>query len=42
MFGGLTHRPATQLAELLVKAAPEGLTKVPRETEDHPTKRLGG
>ena len=28
MFGGLTHRPATELAKLLVENAPEGLTKV--------------
>lgn len=28
MFGGLTHRPATELAKLLVENSPEGLTQV--------------
>ncbi|WP_460305411.1 adenosylmethionine--8-amino-7-oxononanoate transaminase [Actinocorallia aurea] len=28
MFGGLTHRPAVELAERLVNLSPEGLTKV--------------
>ena len=28
MFGGLTHRPATDLAKLLVDCAPPGLTQV--------------
>eukprot|EP00854_Cymbomonas_tetramitiformis_P007753 gene7753-9217_t len=28
MFGGLTHRPATELAKRLVDIAPDGLTKV--------------
>ena len=28
MFGGLTHEPAVELAELLVSVSPEGLTRV--------------